>query len=286
MGVPPGLAGLTLSYALFITGSLNWTVRQSAETEKFMASVERVLSFSALPSEAAWSVPEKEPAGQWPKAGAISMHNVVMRYRPELPAVLQGLTLDIAAGEKVRGCPQEGRVCHVPWPAVSHTRTRPMLLRQVGVCGRTGAGKSSVMLALFRIVELSEGTITIDGVDIGAIGLQTLRSKLAIIPQDPVLFSGCARRQGQWSRPHGAFPALTRSCTHPHSTLRKNLDPISKHSDEELSTAVHKVQLDSLVRGAPRSVGEVNTLTRTVTVCSLSGGAWDWTWTWRRAART
>lgn len=102
VGVPPGLAGLTLSYALFITGSLNWTVRQSAETEKFMASVERVLAFSSLPPEAAWAVPEHEPPASWPSEGAISLRNAVMRYRPELPPVLKGLTLDITAGEKVR----------------------------------------------------------------------------------------------------------------------------------------------------------------------------------------
>ncbi|KAG0701997.1 ABC protein [Suillus ampliporus] len=123
------------------------------------------------------------PPAQWPEHGVMEFNNVKMAYRPGLPNVLRGISIKVRAGEKI------------------------------GVVGRTGAGKSSLMLALFRIVELSGGSITIDGVDISTIGLKDLRSKISIIPQDPLLFSG---------------------------TIRSNLDPFSTHGDAELWDALHR----------------------------------------------
>ncbi|KAF9374646.1 hypothetical protein CPB97_011989, partial [Podila verticillata] len=118
------------------------------------------------------------------------IRNLEMRYRPELPSVLHDLSLDIQGGEKS------------------------------GVVGRTGAGKSSIMMALFRLVEPTKGTIEIDGVDVSKIGLFDLRTRLAIIPQDPILFSG---------------------------TIRSNLDPFEKRTDQELWEVLERSDLKTYV---------------------------------------
>lgn len=130
-----------------------------------MNAVERLTYYSSeqLPQERAYKVPETAPPADWPSQGEITFENVTMAYRPELPPVLKNISIQIRAGEKI------------------------------GVVGRTGAGKSSIMQALFRMVELREGKICIDGRDIAPLGLSELRSKLAIIPQDPQLFSGTIR---------------------------------------------------------------------------------------------
>lgn len=128
-----------------------------------MTSVERLLVFNSIQSEAQ-TQEKNNPNGRWPTAGAIELKNVSLCYRPGLPRVLNGVNLSIPGGIKV------------------------------GVCGRTGAGKSSLMLALFRIVEPEGGSvIEIDGVNILNISLKTLRTQLTIIPQDPVMFSGSLR---------------------------------------------------------------------------------------------
>ena len=156
-----------------------------------MNAVERLYHYSEeLTVEADAVIPDNRPSDNWPSAGAISIRNLEMRYRPELPSVLHNLSLDIQGGEKI------------------------------GVVGRTGAGKSSIMMALFRLVEPTKGTMEIDGVDICKIGLFDLRTRLAIIPQDPVLFSG---------------------------TIRSNLDPFEKRTDQELWEVLERSDLKTYV---------------------------------------
>eukprot|EP00958_Prasinococcus_capsulatus_P017638 scaffold2004_cov420-Prasinococcus_capsulatus_cf.AAC.3 len=157
------IAGLAITSALSIVGVLNWMVRQNGEVEIQMNAVERVLEYSELATEAPATIPEHRPDAKWPWKGSIDFEQVVVRYRPELPPVLHGITLHVGGGEKI------------------------------GICGRTGCGKSTLTLALYRIMELTEGRISIDGVDISKIGLEDLRSRLALVPQDPVLFCGSVR---------------------------------------------------------------------------------------------
>lgn len=172
-----GMVGLAMSYALQITQSLNWIVRQTVEVETNIVSVERVLEYARLPSEAAEVISKNKPKISWPAHGAIEFSNYSTRYRPGLDLVLKDISLDIKAREKI------------------------------GVVGRTGAGKSSLTLALFRIIEPATGRITIDGLATSTIGLIDLRQRLAIIPQDAALFEG---------------------------SVRDNLDPGHVHDDTEL----------------------------------------------------
>ncbi|CAI5512620.1 unnamed protein product [Closterium sp. Naga37s-1] len=158
-----GFAGLALTSALSITGYMNWMVRMNAELESQMNAVERILEYTTLPTEAPDVVESRRPPADWPQQGVIEAEGVVVRYRPELAPVLKGLTFSIRAGEKV------------------------------GVCGRTGSGKTTLTMALYRIVELSAGRIVIDGIDAASIGLWDLRSRLSLVPQDPVVFSGTIR---------------------------------------------------------------------------------------------
>lgn len=126
-----------------------------------MNSVERLLHYGKeIEQEAPAKIAATEPPASWPENGALNFENVHLRYRPGLPLVLQGLSMNIKGGEKI------------------------------GVVGRTGAGKSSIMQAIFRIVELDQGKIEVDGRDISKMGLHSLRSKISIIPQDALLFSG------------------------------------------------------------------------------------------------
>jgi ABC-type multidrug transport system fused ATPase/permease subunit len=126
-----------------------------------MNSVERMLYYCEhIEQEAAYEIPEASPPSDWPQTGNITFKDVFLRYRQDLDFVLKGISAEIYGSEKI------------------------------GIVGRTGAGKSSLMAALFRLIELDKGYITIDGIDISKIGLYDLRSRLAIIPQDAVLFSG------------------------------------------------------------------------------------------------
>ena len=137
---------------LSVTGALNWTVRQFGETEVQMNAVERVDYYASLLTQEAPPIIEgNRPPADWPSQGRIIIKNLVFQYQPHLPPVLNGISLDIKPGEKI------------------------------GIVGRTGSGKSTIMNALFRIVEPTSGDIEIDGVDILKIGLKDLRSKLAII---------------------------------------------------------------------------------------------------------
>eukprot|EP01119_Soliformovum_irregulare_P026270 TRINITY_DN9993_c3_g2_i1.p1 TRINITY_DN9993_c3_g2~~TRINITY_DN9993_c3_g2_i1.p1 ORF type:complete len:1457 (+),score=483.96 TRINITY_DN9993_c3_g2_i1:233-4372(+) len=192
--IEPGIAGLAITYALQLTGSLNWLVRMATEVETQMVSIERAMDYVELRTEAAEHIPSTEPKSDWPAEGAIAFEDVELRYREGLDLVLRGISMKIRPREKV------------------------------GVVGRTGAGKSSLMLALFRMVELSGGKITIDGVDISTIGTYALRSKLSIIPQDPTLFTG---------------------------TIRDNLDPFNERTDLQIWEALGSVNLKDTIEKLP-----------------------------------
>ncbi len=182
-----GAAGLSISFALSVTQSLNWSVRMSSDLEAQMVSVERVDQYikGVTPEAPRETEGDHNLPRDFPK-GEITFKDAEMRYRPGLPLVLKGLNLTIPAG------------C------------------RVGVVGRTGAGKSSLMVVLLRLVELSRGKIYIDGVDIANLGLELIRSKIAIVPQDPVLFSG---------------------------SIRTNLDPFGKFDDARLVRVLERVGL-------------------------------------------
>ncbi|KAL8836868.1 MAG: hypothetical protein Q9170_002759 [Blastenia crenularia] len=185
-GLTAGMVGLAMSYALQITQSLNWIVRQTVEVETNIVSVERVLEYARLPSEAPERVSKNKPKIGWPAHGAVDIRDYSARYRPGLDLVLKGINLDIKAHEKI------------------------------GVVGRTGAGKSSLTLALFRIIEPAAGQISIDEMNTSMIGLRDLRSRLAIIPQDAALFEG---------------------------TVRDNLDPGHVHDDTDLWSVLDHARL-------------------------------------------
>ncbi|XP_014552272.1 hypothetical protein COCVIDRAFT_30305 [Bipolaris victoriae FI3] len=198
--VDPSIAGLVLSYILTIVQMIQFTVRQLAEVENNMNSTERIHHYgSQLEEEAPLHMGQVRPT--WPEHGEIVFDKVEMRYRDGLPLVLKGLSMHVRAGERI------------------------------GVVGRTGAGKSSIMSALFRLQELSGGSIVVDGVDIAKIGLHDLRSKLAIIPQDPTLFKG---------------------------TIRSNLDPFHEHSDLELWSALRQADLVSTEQAMDDHSGRIH----------------------------
>ncbi|XP_054098442.1 ATP-binding cassette sub-family C member 4 isoform X4 [Callithrix jacchus] len=187
-----GQVGLALSYALTLMGMFQWCVRQSAEVENMMISVERVIEYTDLEKEAPWEY-QKRPPPAWPHEGVIIFDNVNFMYSLDGPLVLKHLTALIKSREKV------------------------------GIVGRTGAGKSSLISALFRLSE-PEGKIWIDKILTTEIGLHDLRKKMSIIPQEPVLFTG---------------------------TMRKNLDPFDEHTDEELWNALQEVQLKETIEDLP-----------------------------------
>ncbi|KAG8760180.1 hypothetical protein FRC11_000794 [Ceratobasidium sp. 423] len=162
-GVDAGLVGLVLSYSLSTTQSLNFFIRSASELEQNLVSVERVLNYINLKSEAPLEIPDVSLPENWPQRGEIEFQSYSMRYRPELPLVLKDVNMKLCANEKI------------------------------GVVGRTGAGKSSLFLGLLRILEPASGTIRIDEVDITQIGLRDLRQAISIVPQEPQLFEGTIR---------------------------------------------------------------------------------------------
>lgn len=182
-GIDASLAGFALAFSLQYTGSIIWTLRSYSNVEMDMNAAERIVEYTQLDTEDQGG--NSPPAG-WPTEGNLEVDGVVAGYAGDLPPVLKGLSFKITKNQRV------------------------------GVVGRTGAGKSSLTLALFRFLEAREGTIHIDGLDISKINLQDLRGRLAIIPQDPVLFSG---------------------------TVRSNLDAFDEHSDAELRDALERVHL-------------------------------------------
>lgn len=196
-----GLYGLSISYALNITGALSWSVRMASDFEANMVAVERVKDYCLIPSEADHHTPNDKIVEdeQWPSSGQITFAGVKLKYRPTLPLVLKGLDIIIPASSKV------------------------------GVVGRTGAGKSTLMTSLLRLVELDSGEILIDGLDIRTLGLTKLRKAIAVIPQDPILFSG---------------------------SIRVNLDPFSQYTDETLERVLDRVGLLKAGRCIPTNQTE------------------------------
>ncbi|KAL1499953.1 hypothetical protein AB1Y20_012634 [Prymnesium parvum] len=190
-----GYAGLALSVAPSFTDLLSFFLQNFSLLETQMVSAERLTEYAGLEAEELAQTCDPPPS--WPDAGAISFVDVCMRYRPDLPLVLNGATFTIRAGEKV------------------------------GICGRTGSGKSSLLASLFRLTNICGGVIEIDGVDTATLPLRTLRSRLSIIPQDPVLFTG---------------------------SVRANLDPFDEREEAELWRALEQCAMTDVVRKHPEGL--------------------------------
>ncbi|XP_070559237.1 ATP-binding cassette sub-family C member 9-like isoform X2 [Ptychodera flava] len=198
--ISPSWVGLALTYAISICMQANWLVRMFAECEMNMNAVERVEHYTRIQTEEHRGTYTPRPS--WPDKGNIKLEDVSVRYSNELEPVLEDVSVHFKAGEKI------------------------------GICGRTGSGKSSLTLALFRMIDTYKGRIVIDDVDISHVPLLTLRTRLAIIPQDPVLFSG---------------------------SVRFNLDPESTKDDVELWEALEIAQLKEIVAELPDKLGYYNT---------------------------
>ncbi|CAI9118854.1 OLC1v1020481C1 [Oldenlandia corymbosa var. corymbosa] len=193
----PEYVGLSLSYGLPLNGVLFWAIFLSCFVENRMVSVERIKQFTAIPSEAPWKNPNFVPSSDWPNHGDIVVSNLHVRYRWNTPLVLKGISLSIHGGERI------------------------------GVVGRTGSGKSTLIQVFFRLVEPSAGNIIIDGIDISNLGLHDLRSRFGIIPQEPVLLEG---------------------------TVRSNIDPIGLYSDDEIWKSLQRCQLKDVVAAKPEKL--------------------------------
>ncbi|KAI8848639.1 P-loop containing nucleoside triphosphate hydrolase protein [Chytridium lagenaria] len=181
----PGLVAISLNWALDCSFVLILVIRNQTKLEMDMNAVERVNEYLNIEQESPAIIDSRRPPPNWPSEGSLKVSNLDMRYTPEGPKILEDISFTVTGGEKV------------------------------GIVGRTGAGKSSLTLSLFRMVESSAGTITMDGIDIADIGLHDLRSRLTMIPQDPVLFAG---------------------------TIRSNLDPFEEYSDDAVVACLEKVK--------------------------------------------
>ncbi|XP_037460956.1 ABC transporter C family member 10-like [Triticum dicoccoides] len=187
----PGFVGMALSYGLSLNISFVFSIQFQCNLANQIISVERVNQYMDIQSEAAEVVEENRPLPDWPQNGNVEIRDLKIRYRIDAPLVLHGITCKFEGGDKI------------------------------GIVGRTGSGKTTLIGALFRLVEPAEGKIIIDSVDISTIGLHDLRSRLGIIPQDPTLFQG---------------------------TIRYNLDPLGQFSDEQIWEVLDKCQLIEAVR--------------------------------------
>ncbi|KAJ2803489.1 hypothetical protein H4R20_002872 [Coemansia guatemalensis] len=186
-----GLIGVVISNTLVMAGAFNWLMRAISDIEVCMTHLERAVEYGNLPSEAANIIEDCRPKEVWPEQGVVEFKNYSTRYREGLDLVLKDLSFRVLPRQKV------------------------------GIVGRTGAGKSSLTLALFRIIEAAGGQILLDGEDISQYGLLDVRSKLSIIPQDPVLFAG---------------------------TVRENLDPFGSYSDQDIWRALEQAHLAEYIR--------------------------------------
>ncbi|KAG4112036.1 hypothetical protein ERO13_D13G138200v2 [Gossypium hirsutum] len=189
--INPAIAGLAVTYGLNLNLLQTWLVWNICNMENQIVSVERMLQYSSIPCESALVIETNCPERSWPFHGEVNILNLQVRYAPHLPLVLRGLTCTFPGGLKT------------------------------GIVGKTGSGKSTLIQALFRIIEPAAGQIIIDGVNISSIGLHDLRSKLSIIPQDPTMFGG---------------------------TVRSNLDPLEEYTDEQIWEALDMCQLGDEVR--------------------------------------
>ncbi|CAG8580609.1 39229_t:CDS:10 [Gigaspora margarita] len=196
--IDAGLAGLSLSFAMNFTEQIMWTVRNYTSLEMSLNAVERVCEFSEIPQEAP-AIIEPRPPASWPHSGAITVQNLEVKYAPDLEPVLHHISFSIEGQEKI------------------------------GLVGRTGSGKSTIALALFRFVEPSDGKILIDEIDISSIGVEDLRTRITIIPQDPILFTGNLSQR---------LFALNND-----STIRSNLDAFSQYEDSEMLESLRRVHL-------------------------------------------
>ncbi|XP_027367227.1 ABC transporter C family member 10-like [Abrus precatorius] len=185
-----GFVGMALSYGLSLNATLVFAIQNQCTLANQIISVERLNQYMHIPSEAPEVIEENRPPVNWPVEGKVEIHDLQIRYRPDAPLVLRGITCTFEGGHKI------------------------------GIVGRTGSGKSTLISALFRLVEPAGGKIIVDGIDISSIGLHDLRSSFGIIPQDPTLFNG---------------------------TVRYNLDPLSQHSDQDIWEVLGKCQLREVV---------------------------------------
>lgn len=198
--VPGGNVGLAITQVISLVFMCQWGMRQTAELENQMVSVERVIDYANLPSEQGKDA-KKVPPKEWPVEGNVEFENLSLSYSKNSETVLKNLNFSIKSNEKI------------------------------GIVGRTGAGKSSIIQALFRLAPI-EGDIKIGGLNTSELNLNDLRQKISIIPQDPTLFSG---------------------------TLRSNLDPFDEHTDESLWNVINHVEMqDSIDQLAGGLEGKVN----------------------------
>ncbi|RVX04076.1 ABC transporter C family member 10 [Vitis vinifera] len=186
-----GFIGMALSYGLSVNVFLVFSVQSQCLLANMIVSVERLEQFMNIPSEAPAIIESNQPPLSWPAIGEVEIYDLKVKYRPNAPLVLQGISCKFGGGQKI------------------------------GIVGRTGSGKTTLISTLFRLVEPTEGRIIIDGINISTIGVHDLRSRLGIIPQEPTLFSG---------------------------SVRYNLDPLSLHTDEEIWEVLEKCQLRGAVQ--------------------------------------
>ncbi|OQR76213.1 ATP-binding cassette sub-family C member 9-like [Tropilaelaps mercedesae] len=247
--ITPSHVGLTMTYTLLVPQYLNWVVKNMTLVEMYMSSVERIENYVELPSEAeqrgnqatseqfkkltacCHPVAGSSFEGQsWPSAGHVEFENITLKYHTSEEPVLNNLTIIIQPGEKVGPFSTRKLRCHIEALRLTNkldtVTVRPKKLQttptlfQVGICGRSGSGKSSLVMGLFQMVPLAQGQIRIDGVDLAAENAQEVRSRLSIIPQDPILFEG---------------------------SVRFNLDPQGMHSEEDLWGALEKAKIKDVV---------------------------------------
>ncbi|CAN1264234.1 ABC transporter C family member 10 [Linum perenne] len=186
-----GFIGMALSYGLSLNMSLVFSIQNQCTLANYIISVERLNQYMHIPSEAPEVIEDNRPSPNWPSVGKVEICDLKIRYRHDTPLVLRGISCTFQGGHKI------------------------------GIVGRTGSGKTTLIGALFRLVEPTGGKIVVDGIDISKIGLHDLRSRFGIIPQDPTLFNG---------------------------TVRYNLDPLAQHTDQEIWEVLGKCQLREVVQ--------------------------------------
>ncbi|CAN0902893.1 ABC transporter C family member 10 [Linum grandiflorum] len=186
-----GFIGMALSYGLSLNMSLVFSIQNQCTLANYIISVERLNQYMHIPSEAPEVIEDNRPSPSWPSVGKVEICDLKIRYRADTPLVLRGISCTFQGGHRI------------------------------GIVGRTGSGKTTLIGALFRLVEPAGGKIVVDGIDISKIGLHDLRSRFGIIPQDPTLFNG---------------------------TVRYNLDPLAQHTDQEIWEVLGKCQLREVVQ--------------------------------------